>query len=424
MNEYVQESEIDIPSDDDENKSMFDFKELSININDEYNNLASIPETGLNTKPSSNENDEESSNFGKKSSNKLIRKDSYFVNEDNYLTLSAQNKVVKNNNNNINNATNKNANAYLSFSNLKADDNNTSNNNNNGNNNYTTNKKQITQNLLMNKVTKQDISIYTEIKYLMLWNKEETQTVFPEMNILLVIEINDDTSTQIKIPFEMKEESREFIKMTPKMKKNDNSNKSYRFEIKIKNVELEKKKANKFKIRVVNYYKEKFFILGEENLFFSFYEELFGNKFQLYMNMLGYIDNKKIGNLLFNFIYESEDFSRFCLSNSSNCEKNSGEIRDLSGLGGLGGLEDSSKFNSYCNNNSYKKDASWKGKSQSFDYFKYYFPKIDKLSTFKEETDLALLYYNRENVSIKKQSVEIFTSINDIREGKLVYRVK
>lgn len=258
------------------------------------------------------------------------------------------------------------SNNYLSFNNSNNQTNSGVNNNNS--NNYGTVKRIQTQNLLMNKETTGTINIYLEVMYIMIWNKEETLNTFPEKNIILIFELNDNPQLQIKIPFEPKEESKSFIKLIPLIKKSDLLNKSYKSLLQISNYDIDKSRPIKLKVSLINYYKDKTHVMSEESLYFNVEEEFIHNKFQLYQNMHPLIDGKKIANILFNIVYDN--FS---------CEY-------------------TKKNRNYID-----------------------FPKVDKISSFKDKTDLVFLYNNKQSYLISKPVLQCFNSINDINECKKLY---
>ena len=60
---------------------------------------------------------------------------------------------------------------------------------------------------------------YFEISYLLIWAKEFLKFLYPMLNIILVIEINDDVSSQEKIFFQKSEKEED--KYTPMLKTED-----------------------------------------------------------------------------------------------------------------------------------------------------------------------------------------------------------
>jgi hypothetical protein len=348
---------------------------------------------------------------------------SFNNNENNYFSMGGNNAFAYASNTNqnpkLNNVDNNTINTLRTNSKISNNDliSNLSNFDNMGNNtSYSTNM------IMNNSGNNLEIIIYIEIKYLMIWNKEDAQNNFPEFNLMIITEFNDDVKTSEKIPLEVSEESRDYVRMVPQKKKNDLKNKSYRFSkrfpykyiFKRKNEsvnnslltpstqltdDLSDKKPIKMKISLMNYYKEAFFLISEENIFFRIDHKLVNNKFQLYFNILSEYDHKKIGNLLFNFLYNfresldvvSED------KNNKNKKSNSKNSHDVK--------IDSKIFNL---------------RKHYLNELKSNFPDIKGLCTFKEETDLEFIYYEKiNNYLVDKQTNTImFSSINDISEGK------
>ena len=165
---------------------------------------------------------------------------------------------------------------------------------------YGTNTNNLkAQKLLLNQNTRFTV-VYIEIMYLMIYNKDETQNSFSDLNLLFLIEFNDDKSTQEKIPLEIKENTKDSIKLCPQYKKGE---KHYKFS---RALHLEQKKDEivKVKIMLANFSKDKMFFLSEDSVFFKCLEEQKQHKFQQYMNILGSINKKKLGNVLFNMSYD------------------------------------------------------------------------------------------------------------------------
>lgn len=215
-----------------------------------------------------------------------------------------------------------------------------------------------------------EITFFFDIKYFMLWNKEYFKVVYPSWNLILLFDINDDPESCEKISIEKKEESKDFAKFLPRFKKDDSINKGYRFTKKIRKINQDLDTPFKIRIQLALYSDNSIVKIAEDELFLipSINSEL--NKYQFYQNMNSISTGKKIGNLLFYFVY-----------------------RIGSSLDGLG-----DPYNAKQND--------------------LFLGSIKNLSTFKEQTDLIFNYYKVDNYDVNSNGKNVdFNSIRDITDG-------
>lgn len=222
-----------------------------------------------------------------------------------------------------------------------------------------------------------EITFFFDVKYFMLWNKEYFKVVYPSWNLIITFDINDDIESCEKISIEKKEESKDYAKFLPRFKRNDLKNKGYRFTKKIKKLNQNIDTPFKIRIQLALYSDNSIVKISEDELYLvpSINSEL--NKYQFYQNMNSISTGKKIGNLLFYFVY-----------------------RIGSSLDGLGDPHISKQNDLLLGS-------------------------IKNLSTFKEQTDLVFSYYNIDNSDINSNGKNVdFNSIRDITDSNYINLVE
>lgn len=234
---------------------------------------------------------------------------------------------------------------------------------------FSENKNKTTRYLLKNDNPRFKM-FFVEIKYFISYEKAEIQQYFSQNNMILILEFNDDPFNQEKIPLQIIEESDKHIKFAPIPKKKDLSIQGFRF-YKIFHCQENFERPVKFKVKLVNYSKEKTFDISEESFFFNFEKECLQCKLKPYINMLNIITGEKIGNLHFSVVYDQ-------LEGDENIDLAKVESMKIS------------------------------------------LPNVEKVINYNEDPKLPFLYYNKQNYPIQSQVVNKFTSINDINEGKLI----
>lgn len=231
------------------------------------------------------------------------------------------------------------------------------------------------------------IIIYFELHYFMLWNLDFIKAVYPENNLIMVFTINDDITTSEKICLVRKEDK----KYVPLIKKDDLSlnKRCYRvikyipdlYDNKSNSLNLNAKPI-KISVEICNYSNNKLLPVSQDEYFFSPYSENEMHKYHIYQNTYMKHNNKKMGNILFNFMFK--------LDRLNFTSESSTEIH-----------------------NKYMHMFSRKG----------------KLITYKEESELQLIYYHIPNNTIKLQgnntsnnnerNLVNFNSLKDIKEVDL-----
>lgn len=146
------------------------------------------------------------------------------------------------------------------------------------------------------------IFIYFEISHFLFWQKEYLRSVYPELNLIMIIEINDDKQTQEKIIFTRSEDAGKYI---PMKKKCDIKNSFYRV---VQTVELfDREYPTKINISFYTFTNHKLLSICREEIFVKTTKEGEMQKYKLYQNVYMKHYNKKIGNIIFNFAYKTEE---------------------------------------------------------------------------------------------------------------------
>jgi hypothetical protein len=210
--------------------------------------------------------------------------------------------------------------------------------------------------------------VYFELNYFMLWNMDYVRSVYPETNLILIAQINDDPRTIEKIPLLKGEEKSKFV---PMLKKDDLQKKCYRMVKFVMNEDINQlnSKPIKLSIEVSIYSNNKILTICNEEFFFSSHSDTEMHKYILYSNCFMKFNNKKMGNLNIAFMFKSDR-----LNLTSEAEEKNLEAKYL-----------------------------------------HMFSKRDRLITFSEDPNLQLSYYNIPNTPINSTiGNSNFMSLGDI----------
>jgi hypothetical protein len=147
---------------------------------------------------------------------------------------------------------------------------------------------------------------YFEIDYLMIWVKDYLKSLYPELNFILLVEVDDDKATSEKIYLNKTIEN---FKYLPMLKKEDfnrekTSKRNYRFMKVIKN--NTEKTIHKISLTLCTYSKGQLIPISYENIFINNKNDYQMSKFKLYKNMNMKYNNKKVANILFSFIFKNK----------------------------------------------------------------------------------------------------------------------
>lgn len=151
------------------------------------------------------------------------------------------------------------------------------------------------------------VFIYFEIINFNFCLKDYFKSIYPEINLVMILEINDSVLSQEKIFFIKADENI----YQPILKKDDlqfqDHNRINRIRI-IKPVEIhDENYPIKISFNFYTFTNQKLLSIGSEDLFFTINPEYNMQKFYLYQNIHFKYVSKKIGNLSFNYCYKSDE---------------------------------------------------------------------------------------------------------------------
>ncbi len=157
---------------------------------------------------------------------------------------------------------------------------------------------------------RQYLIFYLEFNYfnLMKWAKDYLAGIYPEINLIVLIELDDDVKTQQKIFLVSSDEKNKYLPMN---KSQDATKKTgYRFVRFINdtdNSNMVNIKPHKLKIQICTYCNERLAVISQEEIYFNINPGQELSKFQFYHNMISTTVMKKIGNILLSFSYKMEE---------------------------------------------------------------------------------------------------------------------
>ena len=160
------------------------------------------------------------------------------------------------------------------------------------------------QNFLKNIFIKKNYAfIFLEINNFCLSQKDYFKSIYPEINLVMTLSINDCYLSQEKIYFYRTEESNNIY--FPILKKEDLKYNKYRI---IKPIEMNDEEFPiKISLGFFTFTNNKLLPMGNEEIFLTLKKDRELEKFNFYHNIyLKYI-NKKIGNLVFNLAYKIDE---------------------------------------------------------------------------------------------------------------------
>jgi len=151
------------------------------------------------------------------------------------------------------------------------------------------------------------IFLYFEIINFNFSLKDYFKSIYPEINLVLVLEINDSILSQEKIFFGKADENIYY----PILKKEDlqyqDENRINRYRI-IKPIQInDENDPIKISFNFYSFTNQKLLSIGSEDLFFRINLENIMQKFYMYQNIHMKYVSKKIGNLSFNYCYKLDE---------------------------------------------------------------------------------------------------------------------
>lgn len=219
------------------------------------------------------------------------------------------------------------------------------------------------------------IFFYFEIYHFIFWVREYVLSLYPEINLIMTIEMNDSKVTQEKVVFTR---SKDDVSMyLPMKKKNEINGTSYKILQAFEASEFNNREISfpfKISINFHTYTNHKLLTVCNDEIFIRVSREGEMQKFKFYQNMYMKHYNKKVGNLMFNFAYKSREIYPIDLEEEKN--KNTRLFSNLENFG-----------------------------------------------KFEDDPELVFVYYGVENFVIKdngnsQSQKQNYFSIKDIDEGK------
>ena len=153
----------------------------------------------------------------------------------------------------------------------------------------------------------QYLVFYLEFNYfnLIKWAKDYLMGIYPEINLMVVIELDDDIKTQQKIVLVRSDEKNKYLPMS---KQQDQVKKTgYRFLRIINNKSLSHSNYHKLKLQICTYSNDQLPVISEEQIYFETNPSYEMHKFQFLNNMVSNTVMKKIGNIFLSFTYKIEN---------------------------------------------------------------------------------------------------------------------
>jgi hypothetical protein len=151
---------------------------------------------------------------------------------------------------------------------------------------------------------KKFIFFYFEFHHFIFWAKEQLRNIYPEINLIMVLEINDNKLTQEKVYFTR---SDEFTKHIPMKARRDINKPVYRI---VKPLEYFGDE-NPFKIAIsfYTYTNHKLLTICVDEIYLKYSKGKELTKYTMYQNVYMKHYNKKIGNNFFNFAFKVDEIN-------------------------------------------------------------------------------------------------------------------
>lgn len=153
-------------------------------------------------------------------------------------------------------------------------------------------------------VKKKFIFFYFEFFHFTFWAKDYLKNVYPEINLIMVLEINDNKNTQEKIHYIRSDDFTNYIPMKNRRDINKNA-----FRVVIPMELPEKNSPFKISLSFYTYTNHKLLSICNEEVFVKYSKENEMHKYTLYQNVYMKHYHKKIGNNFFNFAFKAEEIS-------------------------------------------------------------------------------------------------------------------
>ena len=149
---------------------------------------------------------------------------------------------------------------------------------------------------------------YFDIQKFILHEKSYLLSIYPELNIIMTIEINDDKASSIKIPFVKSSESKGNVSYLPLLNDSDVTSQSSHVLIPFRN----DNHSDIFKVSICffTYVSHKLCAICNDDIYISMHSEDEIKKVNLHRNFYLKHYNKKIGNLIYEYSYMTKEVRR------------------------------------------------------------------------------------------------------------------
>ena len=151
------------------------------------------------------------------------------------------------------------------------------------------------------------VFFYLEIQNFNFCLKDYFKNNYPEINLMLILEINDSIESQEKIFFVKSNENiyQPIVKKKDLIFQDDNKSNKYRI---IKPIEIiDENYPLKISFNFYSFTNNKLLYIGSEELYLKINQENNLEKFYIYQNIYLKYVSKKIGNLSFNYCYNIKE---------------------------------------------------------------------------------------------------------------------
>jgi hypothetical protein len=149
---------------------------------------------------------------------------------------------------------------------------------------------------------KKFIYFYFELHHFIFWAKEQLRNTYPEINLIMILEINDNRFTQEKVFFAR---SDDFTKHIPLKNKKDINKPVYRI---IKPLEFVNDEVPyKISLSFYTYTNHKLLMVCVDEIYIKYNKDKEMVKYSMYQNVYMKHYNKKIGNVFYSFAFKVEE---------------------------------------------------------------------------------------------------------------------
>jgi hypothetical protein len=172
---------------------------------------------------------------------------------------------------------------------------------------------------------KEFLFIYLEISHFIFFERDLFSVIYPDTNLILIIQVNDNQKYQEKLYFTPDGNNNTYIPLKTKLDLTDINNKSKSCRIMIPIIKKENDLI-KVCLSFFTYSNRKLLLICNDDIFIQIKKEDEMKKFKMYKNFNLKYHWKKVGNLVFDFAYKSQEMNNYekekntILKKFFNCE--------------------------------------------------------------------------------------------------------